>query len=165
MGLIEREYLPSFDKNYYMKSDMPKIRNIILLLVRIWLGYRMFTASYSSVTGILFNPKERIFFEKWFGTELHFPFPLAMAFLAKGSELSGAILVFVGLFTRQGALLIAFTMLVATLTANLGEDWNIDGGFTVSYFLFGLILLMEGAGKYSLDYIFHQSKVGLNKIL
>ena len=91
-----------------MKFDKPKIRNIILLLVRIWLGYRMFKASYSSVTGILFNPKERIFFEKWFGTELHFPLPLTMAFLAKGSELTGAILIFFGLFTRPGASLIAF---------------------------------------------------------
>jgi uncharacterized membrane protein YphA (DoxX/SURF4 family) len=125
----------------------------------------MYTASYSSVTGILFNPKERIFFEKWFGTELHFPLPLAMAFLAKGSELSGAILIFFGLFTRPGASLIAFTMLVATLTANLGENWNIDGGFTVSYFLFAVILLTEGGGKYSLDHFFLHRKVSSNKIV
>lgn len=75
-----------------------------------------------------------------------------MAFLAKGAELLGGILVFAGLFTWAAALLIAFTMLIATLTANLGADWNIDGGFTVSYFLFALILLYEGSGKFSLDY-------------
>ena len=124
----------------------------------------MVTASYSSVTGILFNPKERIFFEKWFGQELHFPLPLAMVFLAKGSELTGGIFVFFGLFTRPAALLIAFTMLVATLSANLGQDWNIDGGFTVSYFLFAVILLTEGGGKYSLDHFFLQRKVSVNKI-
>jgi uncharacterized membrane protein YphA (DoxX/SURF4 family) len=134
-----------------MRFDKPRIRNIILLLVRIWLGYRMFTASYSSVVGIIFNPKERVFFEKWFGAELHFPLPLGMAFLAKGSELAGGFFVFIGLFTRPAALLIAFTMLVATLTANLGENWNIDGGFTVSYFLFALILFTEGSGKFGLD--------------
>src|SRR5437762_10459289 len=107
--------------------------NILLLLIRIWLAYRMFSASYSSVIDIIFHPGERAFFEKWFGQELHFPMPLAMAFLAKGAELTGGILVFPGLFTRQAALLIAFTMTVATLTANLGENWIIDGGFTVSY--------------------------------
>jgi putative oxidoreductase len=147
-----------------MKFDNPKFRNIILLLIRIWLGYRMITASYSSVTGIIFRPNERPFFIKWFGQELHFPFPLLMAFLAKGSELSGGILVFLGLFTRPAASLIAFTMLVATLSANLGVDWNIDGGFTVSYFLFSLVLLTEGSGKFSLDYLLHQRKISSLKL-
>ena len=148
-----------------MKYDKTSIWNIVLLLVRIWLGYRMFTASYSSVTGIIFHPEERAFFEKWFGEELHFPMPLAMAFLAKGSELAGGIFVFAGLFTRASASLIAFTMLVATLTANLGKDFNIDGGFTISYFLFALILIVEGGGKYSLDYLLSRRGTRSNKNL
>ena len=136
-----------------MKYDDPKIRNILLLLIRIWLGYRMTGASYSSVVDIIFHPSERAFFEKWFGQELHFPMPLTMAFLAKGAELAGGFFVFLGLFTRPAALLIAFTMTIATLTANLGENWVIDGGFTVSYTLFALILFFEGSGKYSLDFL------------
>jgi putative oxidoreductase len=141
-----------------MIADKTKTRDFILLSVRIWLGYRMFTASYSSVVGILFHPGERAFFIKWFGEELHFPWPLTMAFLAKGSELTGGIFVLVGFLTRPAAALIAFTMLIATLTANLGQDWNIDGGFTVSYFLFALILLTEGPGKFSLDQLFFRIK-------
>jgi putative oxidoreductase len=137
-------------KLHYNKAA---VWNIVLLLVRIWLGYRLFAASYSSVIDIIFHPKERAFFEKWFGEELHFPMPLIMAFLAKGAELLGGILVLVGLFTRIAAALIAFTMLIATLTANLGENFIIDGGFTISYFLFALILIVEGSGKYSLDYL------------
>lgn len=139
-----------------MKYDRAAIWNIVLLMVRIWLGYRMFTASYSSVIDIIFHPEERAFFEKWFGGELHFPMPLAMAFLAKGSELLGGVMVFMGLFTRVSATLIAFTMMVATLTANLGTEFNIDGGFTISYFMFALILIVEGGGKYSLDYLLSQ---------
>ena len=134
-----------------MISEKASTRDIILFAVRVWLGYRMFTASYSSVVDILFHPAERAFFIKWFGEELHFPFPLLMAFLAKGSEMTGGIFVLFGLLTRPAAALIAFTMLVATLTANLGKEWNIDGGFTVSYFLFAMILFTEGPGKYSLD--------------
>ena len=99
----------------------------------------------------MFHPEERPFFQTWFGKELHFPFPLVMAFLGKGAELSGGLLVFGGLLTRIGASLIAFTMLVATLVANLGENFNIDGGFTISYFLFAIILIAAGGGKYSLD--------------
>jgi uncharacterized membrane protein YphA (DoxX/SURF4 family) len=125
---------------------------ILLLLIRIWLGYRMFGASYSSVIDIIFHPKERAFFEKWFGEELHFPAPVVMAFLAKGAELAGGFFVFFGLFTRAAASLIAFTMFVATLVANLGENFIIDGGFTISYVLFAAVLIIAGAGKYSLDH-------------
>ena len=77
-----------------------------------------------------------------------------MAFLAKGAELGGGIFLLIGLFSRISASLIAFTMLVATISANLGKDFNIDGGFTISYFLFALIFLFWGGGKYSLDYLF-----------
>jgi putative oxidoreductase len=133
--------------------------NIVLLLIRIWLGYRMFSASYSSVVDIIFHPGERAFFEKWFGKELHFPMPVLMAFLAKGAELIGGVLIFLGLLTRAGASLIAFTMLVATLMANLGENFNIDGGFTISYLLFAIILIIEGGGQYSIDNFFLRKKI------
>ena len=139
-----------------MKSNKEQLLQLVLLFIRIWLGYRMITASYSSVTGILTSSAEREFFTKWFGSELHFPFPLVMAFLAKGSELVGGIFVLIGLFTKKAAALIAFTMFIATITANLGKDWVIDGGFTVSYFLFALILIVLGGGRFSLDYILFQ---------
>jgi putative oxidoreductase len=113
----------------------------------------MFSASYSSVTGILTSATERAFFEKWFGEELHFPMPVVMAFLAKSAELAGGIFLFFGLFSKKAALLIAFTMFIATITANLGKDFNIDGGFTISYLLFALIFILWGAGKFSLDYL------------
>jgi putative oxidoreductase len=130
-----------------------KIWNILLLILRLWLGYRLITASLSSVTGILTSANERAFFAKWFGEELHFPFPVLMAFLAKGSELAGGIFLILGLFSKASASLVAFTMLIATLTANLGKDFVIDGGFTISYFMFALIFIVWGAGKYSLDYL------------
>jgi uncharacterized membrane protein YphA (DoxX/SURF4 family) len=77
------------------------IWNVLLLCIRIWLGYRMITASYSSVIDIIFHPEERAFFEKWFGDELHFPLPLLMAFLAKGAELSGGIFLLMGLLPES----------------------------------------------------------------
>ncbi len=134
-----------------MICNKRKAWDTLLLLIRIWLGYRLITASYSSVTGILTSATEREFFRKWFGDELHFPAPLVMAFLAKGSELAGGILLIAGLFTKPAAALVAFTMFVATVTANLGKDFVIDGGFTISYFMFAMIFLIWGPGKYSLD--------------
>jgi uncharacterized membrane protein YphA (DoxX/SURF4 family) len=132
-------------------DNRPGLWNILLLLIRIWLGYRLIAASYSSVVDIIFHPPERAFFIKWFGDELHFPMPLFMAFLAKGAELSGGVFLLIGIFTRISACIVAFTMFIATVTANLGENFVIDGGFTISYFLFALILLLWGSGKYGID--------------
>lgn len=125
--------------------------DIMLLAIRIWLGFNMIKSG-NCVIDIIKSPAERHFFEKWFGNELHFPAPVFMAILAKGSEFTGGIFVLGGILTRTSSLLIAFTMLVATLTANLGQNFNIDGGFTISYFLFALCLIIMGAGKYSFDH-------------
>jgi uncharacterized membrane protein YphA (DoxX/SURF4 family) len=132
----------------------------LLLLTRIWLGYNMAYAAggFSSVRSILFIPGDRAFFIHWFGDELHYPFPLAMAFLAKGTECLGGILLLVGLFSRLSALSIAFTMFMATITANLGKDFNVDGNITISYTLFAVFLIFWGGGKFSLDYLFFKNK-------
>jgi uncharacterized membrane protein YphA (DoxX/SURF4 family) len=61
----------------------------------------------NSVLSIISSPEERLFFKKWFGGELHFPFPVFIAFLAKGSEFIGGILLVPGLFTRVSASFIA----------------------------------------------------------
>jgi putative oxidoreductase len=143
-----------------MKYHKPQTWDYLLLVLRIWLGYRMFTAGYSSVIGILTSADERAFFQQWFGNELHFPIPVVMAFLAKGSEVLGGILVFLGLLTKKGAALIVFTMFIATVTCNLGKNFNIDGGFTISYILFASIFIFWGAGKFSLDNLFFNKTAG-----
>jgi len=127
------------------------VANILLIAIRLWLGFNMIKSG-NCVIDIIRSPAERDFFEKWFGRELHFPAPVFMAILAKGTEFLGGILVLCGIFTRISSLLIAFTMLVATLTANLGQDFNSDGHSTISYCLFACCLFVWGAGKYSFDY-------------
>lgn len=151
---------PFNSKDNAMKTgdSRPGMWNVLLLVIRIWLGYRLIAASYSSVVDIIFHPEQRAFFIKWFGDELHFPMPLLMAFLAKGAELMGGLFLLIGLFTRISASIVAFTMFIATVTANLGENFIIDGGFTISYFLFALIFLFWGAGKYSFDHLLFRKK-------
>jgi len=156
-----KEYLLWMSHKFYNEKTA---WDILLFLVRIWLGYRMFTASYSSVVDIIFHPNKRAFFEDWFGKELHFPIPVVMAFIAKGAELTGGIFVFTGLFTRLAAFVIAFTMFISTLVANLGQNFVIDGGFTISYFLFAIILLVAGGGKYSLDHLLRNRTVPFQPI-
>lgn len=137
--------------------------NIYLLLSRIWLGYSMIMGGQSILH--FFSSKEsRDFFENWFGKELGLPAPLLMAVLAKGTEFFGGILILVGLFTRISASLVAIVMGVATLVANLsyhGNDNFIkqDGLITISCFLFAVLLIITGAGKYSVDTLFFSPKI------
>lgn len=131
--------------------------DITLLILRIWLGYMMMKNGRYFFQ-LFYSQEYRNFFVGWFGKTLHFPFPLLMAYLAKGAEFFGGLLVLSGLYTRVGASLIAFTMLVATLTANIGKNWDVDGTITVSFCLFAVILIYWGAGKYALNNVLKTKK-------
>ena|SRR5688500_14064466 len=129
--------------------------SIYLLVCRLWLARTMITGGQSILR--FFSSQElRDFFENWFGNELGFPAPLAMAFLAKGTEFTCGILVCLGLFTRISSSLLSLVMLVATFTANIDYDGSEgfirpDGLVTISSFLFACLLIFTGGGKYSLD--------------
>ncbi|AXI01613.1 DoxX family protein [Aquirhabdus parva] len=61
----------------------------------------------------------------WFGADgLGLPFPTIMASLATGTELSGAVLLALGLFTRWISIPLIVTMLVAIFTVHLPNGWQ-----------------------------------------
>ena len=103
-----------------------------------------------------------------FFTDLGIPFPAAQAALVSGVELVGGTLILLGLFTRFAALPLMGTMVVAILTAKRPE---IDGlrsllAFEESTYLAGFLwLLVAGAGKASLDWLFFARKVELPRPL
>ena len=78
---------------------------------------------------------------------------LLFGILAAATELTAGILVFLGLFTRLGSLMLLGTLSVATIT-------SIPNGFVAAFgysyplemFFAFLMLLITGPGKYSLDY-------------
>jgi putative oxidoreductase len=136
--------------------------NVYLLLARLWLGYSMIKGGQSILR--FFSSQElRDFFQNWFGNELGLPAPLLLAFIAKGTEFVGGILVCAGLFTRIAASLIAIVMLVATLVANLDYDGTEglirqDGLVTISCFLFASLFSLAGGGTYSIDHLIRRKK-------
>ena len=89
-----------------------------------------------------------------FFTNLHLPAPHLQAILVGTTELVGGSLLLVGLGTRLVAAPLAFTMLIAILTAKRDE---IDGlssllGFEeLTYLVMFVWLLLAGAGALSLD--------------
>lgn len=64
---------------------------------------------------------------EWFGNSdwgLGLPFPTIMATLATSAELSGAVLLAFGLFTRLISIPLIITMLVAIVTVHLPNGWQ-----------------------------------------
>jgi putative oxidoreductase len=81
---------------------------------------------------------------------LDLPAPLILAWAAKITELAGGTLVALGFITRPAAFMCAATMLVAMLTAHLGDPltkWEL----ALLYFASMSVISMCGAGRYSLD--------------
>lgn len=152
--------------------------NIYLVFVRLWLGISMIQGG-QSILRFFHSQELRDFFQHWFGNEIGFPMPLLMAFLAKGTEFLGGILICMGIFTRISASLIGFVMFIATIFVNIkysaivhiitsegnvafsGKDAFLlpDGHITLSALLFSCLLIFSGAGKFSLDSLIFKNKL------
>jgi putative oxidoreductase len=126
---------------------------IIYLVFRLWFGYTMMQNGK-----FIFDSSQTDFFLQWFGKELHFPAPLLMYYLAKGSEFFGGLLILLGLFSRVAGVFVAFTMLVATLTANIHQIYNGDGAITISLLSFACLIIICGSGRLSIDYLIFKDK-------
>ncbi|HLX93615.1 MAG TPA: DoxX family protein [Puia sp.] len=129
-------------------NDQHQNREIIFFLLRLWFGYTMMGNGR-----FIFDRSNEDFFLGWFGNDLHFPFPVLMYYLAKGSEFFGGLLIFLGFATKIAGSFVAFVMMVATLTANRHHLYSGDGSITISFFLMAVMFIYYGAGKWSVDRI------------
>ena len=84
-------------------------------------------------------------------------FPMAMAYLGKGSELLIGILFSLGLFTRFAAFLMIFTMLYITFKIGNGQFWYADQ-HPFMFVLVGVIYLFLGENKFSFDNYFSKKE-------
>jgi putative oxidoreductase len=87
-------------------------------------------------------------------TELHIPFPAFNAVLASSTELFGGLLLLVGLGARLVSLPLAFTMLVAIVTAKLGDVTGLISFLELDewrYLVMFMVIALIGPGALSLD--------------
>ncbi len=81
---------------------------------------------------------------------------IPLGFMASFAESIGALLIILGLSTRPAAFLLAFTMFVAVCKKIPG---GIKGAELPALFLcLSLVIMLSGAGKYSIDYLLKQKK-------
>ena len=91
----------------------------------------------------------------WFAS-MHYPLPTLNAYLAATTEITGVILLSLGLFTRLISLPLMVVMVVAITTVHLPHGFSSgNNGFEIPlyYLLFLAIFATHGAGKWSLDYL------------
>ena len=91
----------------------------------------------------------------WFGS-MGMPFPTLNAYMAATTEITGVVLLTLGLFTRLISIPLIVVMIVAIVTVHLPHGFAAgDNGFEIPlyYILFLALFASLGAGKLSLDYL------------
>lgn len=132
-------------------------KGISMLALRLFAAYEFGEAGLAKWRG-----------ENWFADirdAFPFPFDLLPAGLswnlAMGAELVVPVLLVLGLLTRLGALALMILTVVAWYAVHAGNGYNVcDNGYKMAfiYLLLLLPLLLQGAGKYSLDYLLFRKK-------
>jgi putative oxidoreductase len=114
-----------------------------------WLALRVGSAGFLGLAHGL--PKLLGFAQKAdvFPDPLHVGSALSLS-LATASELGGALLVLLGLFTRPAAASIVFTLLVAGFVTHGGDPWS-KKELALLYVVTFLPLAIAGPGGFSLD--------------
>lgn len=108
-----------------------------------------------------------VFIEEWFEIRkvswgeggYGFSNPVLMLYLSKISEIIFGLFLALGLLTRFSSFAL---LIIMTVAISVGQNWNIfpydKGEITFFYWLFCLVFLLIGGGKYSLDYLFFKRK-------
>jgi len=92
---------------------------------------------------------------EWFGS-MGIPLPTLNAYMAAATEITGVVLLTLGLFTRLIALPLMIVMVVAIVTVHLPHGFSAgENGYEIPlyYLLFLGIFASFGAGKLSLDHL------------
>ena len=127
-----------------------QLKSLSLLSARLVLAYGFYEPAMRK-----WNNIEAI--GEWFAT-LGIPMPLLNAYMAATTEITGVVLLTLGLFTRLISIPLIVVMLVAIFTVHINNGFECgNNGFEIPvyYMLFLFIFLSHGAGRFSLDhYIF-----------
>jgi len=126
------------------------LQSPFLLAIRIYWGWQFFQTGWGKFHRL---PQVIEFF-----TSLGIPMPAFNAYFVSGLELVGGILLAIGLAGRPIALMLAFDMVIAYVTADreaLGSIFSDPGKFynadPFTFLMASLIVLIFGSGLFSVD--------------
>lgn len=131
---------------------LENLKSIPLLIMRLILAYGFWTTG-SMKWHYIENVAE------WYGS-IGIPFSTFNAYLSATTEISGTVLLLIGLGTRIISIPLMIVMLVAIFTVHLHNGFEAtDNGFEIPlyYLTMLLTLIIFGAGKISLDFLLYRT--------
>ena len=135
------------------------LQDLSLLIVRFILAYGFYGPAMKKLSNI-----QNVVV--WFRDGLHLPFPFLNALLAVTTEVSGVILIFIGLMTRFISIPMMVVMVVAITTVHWSNGFHAsNNGFEIPlyYMIMLFLLLTTGPGKFSLDETLFKKYFGSDK--
>jgi len=129
------------------------LRSFALLFARLIVAYGFYEPAmmkWSDISAVA----------EWFGS-IGIPLPILNAYMAATTEISGVVLLTLGLLTRAISVPLIVVMIVAIVTVHLPNGFSAgNNGFEIPmyYMLFLLIFLSHGAGRFSLDHLIFGEK-------
>jgi putative oxidoreductase len=129
-------------------KHLSKLKDVHLLVVRLILAYGFYNPAimkWQNISSIT----------EWFAG-MGIPLPDLNAYLAASTEMTGVVLLTLGLANRIISIPLIFVMIVAIVTVHIGNGFEAgNNGFEIPvyYILLLLVILIYGAGKFSVDYL------------
>ncbi|MBS1597523.1 MAG: DoxX family protein [Bacteroidetes bacterium] len=135
------------DPNKFLESK----KDFGILIIRLIFGYRLIEGMVTVISN------KQIHGLAGFFSDNHIPFPLFSAYSAVCAELICGILFIIGLWARQAALIMVFTFTVAIVFIDIYAGF--EKAFPAwSIWAISIFILLNGAGKISLDEKFNRRK-------
>ena len=132
-----------------VRFPLPPAPAVGLLLIRLAFGYHLIQYSYGEVLGGELSTSFGPYLAK-----LGVPWPTFMGYLAMGTELIGGLCLVLGLLTRWVAVPLLINFTVALLLVHLHQPYA-KGFECIQMLAVAGCLLTTGAGRLSLDALFH----------
>lgn len=136
--------------NYLSSKSNPIYVDIILLIVRVFIGFAMLSHGFPKLQMLLEGGDIKFFDFLGLGSTIS----LVLTVIA---EFACSILLILGLFTRISLGFLIFTMIIAGFVVH-GPDPFDKKELSMIYLSVYLLLMAYGAGKFSVDYMIEKRK-------
>lgn len=136
--------------NYSNSNSNTVLKDIILLIVRVFIGFAMLSHGFPKLQMLL--DVGQIEFFDFLGLG-----PMISLILTVIAEFVCSILLILGLFTRVALGFLIFTMIIAGFVVHAADPFE-KREMSMIYLSVYLLLMVFGAGKISIDYMIEKRK-------
>jgi len=136
--------------NYFNSNSSSVLKDVILLAVRVFIGFAMLSHGFPKLQMLLGGGKIEFFDFMGLG-------PQISLILTVFAEFACSILLILGLFTRISLGFLIFTMIIAAFIVH-GADPFEKREMAFIYLSIYLMIMAFGPGKFSVDHMIEKKK-------